>query len=68
MGGYIQKFRQKYDQPNPKKLQLSSHAHIPIDYGANRQIATPEDKIKPLDTKCIKQVQGIVGALQCLVR
>ena len=57
MDGYIQELCQKYDHPNPKKPQLSPHAHRPIDYGANQQIATQEDTSKPLDTKGIKPVQ-----------
>ena len=68
MDGYIQQLRQKYDHPKPKKPQLSPHAHIPIDYGANPQIATPEDTSKPLDTNVINRVQGIVGALQYVAR
>ena len=68
MDDYIQELRQKYDHPNPKKPQLSPHAHIPIDYGEYQQIATPEDTHKPLDTKGVKQVQGIVGVLQYVAR
>ena len=68
MDGYIQKLRQKYDHPNPKKPQLSPHAHIPIDYGANQQISTPEYTSKTLDKKGIYWVQGIVWALQYVER
>ena len=66
MDRYIQQLRQKYDHPNPKKPQLSPHAHRLIDYGENPQRATPEDTRNPLDTNGIKRVQGIVGALQYL--
>ena len=68
MDGYIQQLRQKHNHPNPKKPQLSPHAHIPIEYGANPQIATPDDTSKPLDTKGIKRVQGIVGDLKYVAR
>ena len=65
---YIQELHQKYDHPNPKNPQISPHAHRPIDYGANQQIATSEDSIKPLNKKGIKKVQGIVRALQYVAR
>ena len=68
MDRYIQQLRQKYDHPNPKKPQLSLHAHIPIEYGANPQIDTPEDTSKSLDTKGIKRVQGIVVSLKYVAR
>ena len=68
MDGYIQQLRQKYAHPNPNKPQLSPHAHRPIDYGENPQMATPEDTRKPLDTKGIKRVQGIVGSLKYVTR
>ena len=68
MDGYIYKLCKKYDHPNPKKPQLSPHAHRPIDYGENQQISTPEDTSKTLDTKGIKWAQGIVWALQYVER
>ena len=68
MDGYIQQLRQKYAHPYPNKPQLSPHAHRPIDNGENPQMATPEATRKPLETKGIKRVQGIVGSLKYVAR
>ena len=40
----------------------------PIYYGANQQIDTPSDTSNTLDTKGIKQLQGIVEVLQYVAR
>ena len=68
MDGYIQKLRQKYDHPNPKKPQFLPHVKRTIDYGANQQIADPEDTVNLLDTKGIRRVQGILGSLKYVAR
>ena len=68
MDRYIQQLRPKYAHQNPNKPQLSTHAHRPIDYGSNTKKATTEDTNKPLETKGIKQVQGILGSLQYIAR
>ena len=63
MNRYIQDIRIKYDHQDPNKPQLYPHAHRPITYGAKQQMALPEDTSVKLDSKGIKHVQGIVGAL-----
>ena len=45
------------------KPQLSPHKHREIQYGAKIQTAIDVDTSPPLDTKGIKRVQQIVGAL-----
>ena len=68
MDGYMQNLRQKYDHPNPKKPQFLPHVKRTIDYGANQQIADPEDTVNLLDTKGIRRVQGILGSLKYVAR
>ena len=63
MDGYILELRNKYGHMTPKKPQYSPHKHHPIDYGATQQLLQPTDTIPPLNEKCIKIIQGIVGAL-----
>ena len=63
MDGYILEIRNKYGHITPKKPQYLPHKHRPIDYGATQQIVQPTDNSPPLNDKCIKRVQGIMGNL-----
>ena len=48
----------------PRSLSSLTMRTYPSNMDQINKIATPEDKIKPLDTKGIKQVQGIIRSLQ----
>ena len=63
MDNYIDDVLAKYGHPASKKQHLSTHKHRPINYGTKQQIAHTEYDRPALDDKCIKQIQGIVGAL-----
>jgi hypothetical protein len=49
MPGYVEKALVRFNQKPPLKPQHQPHPHLPIDYGAKKQISTPEDKSPLLD-------------------
>ena len=63
MDNYIRELCEKYNQPNPKKFQLSLNRHQEINYGAKTQYTPNVDDSTKLDDKDINCVQGIVDAL-----
>ena len=56
MDGYIAKVLLKYGHPIPKKLQLSSHKHREVIYGAKEQLTPEDDTTLPLDSQGTKRV------------
>ena len=63
MDGYIFDIRNKYGHPKLEKPQHSLHKYRPINYGTTKQLSQAGDTSPGLDTKGIKRVQVIVGAL-----
>ena len=63
MDGYILDIINKYSHLQPKKPQYSPHNHLPINYGAKKQIVQPADTSPSIDDKGIHRVQGIVVAI-----
>ena len=63
MDDYIANLRIKWNNPDPKKRQLSPYKHTPIIYGDNIQYATKSPFSPSLHDKGIFRVQYIVSAL-----
>ena len=63
MDDLITNLRAKFDHPNPKKPQHSSHRHTSIIYGAKVQYAAENPTSPPLDSTKKLRIQQLVGAI-----
>lgn len=61
MPGYVQKALKRFDHQRPAKPQHQPHPHLPIEYGAKKQLSTPEDKSPLLDKDKKKFIQEVTG-------
>ena len=68
MDDYIANLRAKFNHPNPKKYQHSSHHHTPINYGTNVQYAAETPIGPPLNNSGKLCIQQLVVAIQYYAR
>jgi len=68
MPGYVKEALIRFNHPQPSKPQHQPHPHVPIVYGAKKQLAKQPDTAPPLNKEDSKFIQEVTGVFNYYAR